>query len=260
MTEPSISETAFNCPHCEAFTTQYWHDTFVKPIEREYPVPVFPEEDFRERVAEITDWDHDDKEKAIEYFDKLRSKLVFSDQDEVSSYDPILHNVFVARCYNCQKWSIWVADTMMYPAKKFGAVPSQDLPSGLFAVVDEARGIIDLSPKGAAALLRLAIQMLCVHLEQPGKNLNTDIAALVSQGLNPVVQKSLDVVRVIGNESVHPGEIDLNDDRDTALRLFDLVNVIAEQMITQPKMINELYDKLPESKKKAIEDRDSKSS
>jgi hypothetical protein len=29
------------------------------------------------------------------------------------------------------------------------------------------------------------------------------------------VQKSLAVVRVIGNEAVHPGTIDLNENRDT---------------------------------------------
>lgn len=86
--------------------------------------------------------------------------------------------------------------------------------------------------------------------------MNAAIGSLVSDGLNPIVQKSLDVVRVIGNESVHPGTIDLNDDRDTAIRLFDLVNIICEQMITQPRQVSELYEKLPEDKRKAIERRD----
>ena len=63
-------------------------------------------------------------------------------------------------------------------------------------------------------------------------------------------------MRVIGNESVHPGTIDLNDDRDTAIRLFDLVNIVCEQMITQPRQVEELYQKLPESKREAIEKRD----
>ena len=148
----------------------------------------------------------------------------------------------------------------MYPTRKFGSVPNQDLPPDVFVVVDEARGIIDLSPKGAAALLRLAIQLLCVHLGKPGQNLNAYISALVADGLNPIVQKSLDVVRVIGNESVHPGKIDLNDDKETDMRLFDLVNIIAEQMIIKPKMIGELYEKLPEAKREAIERRDTKSS
>lgn len=36
-------------------------------------------------------------------------------------------------------------------------------------------------------------------------------------------------MRVIGNESVHPGEMDIRDDHDTVFQLFDLVNLIAEQ-------------------------------
>ena len=73
-----------------------------------------------------------------------------------------------------------------------------------------------------------------------------------------MVQHALDAVRVIGNEAVHPGTLDLKDDRDTAMRLFGLMNIIAEQMISNPKHIKELYDKLPESKRTAIEKRDKK--
>ena len=86
--------------------------------------------------------------------------------------------------------------------------------------------------------------------------MNNDIKNLVAKGLDPVVQQSLDIVRVIGNESVHPRTIDLNDDRETALRLFDLVNAIADQMISHPKKVQEMYAKLPEEKRKAVEARD----
>ena len=67
------------------------------------------------------------------------------------------------------------------------------------------------------------------------------------------MQQSLDAVRVIGNEAVHPGTLDLKDDRDTATRLFDLMNIIAEQMISNPKHVKEIYEKIPEEKRKAIE-------
>jgi hypothetical protein len=63
---------------------------------------------------------------------------------------------------------------------------------------------------------------------------------------------------VIGNEAVHPGVIDLKDDLDTANRLFDLVNSIADQTISHPKAVKEMYAKLPENKRKAIEQRDKK--
>ena len=88
----------------------------------------------------------------------------------------------------------------------------------------ESRTILDLSPRGAAALLRLCIQKLCKQLGQPGKNINDDIAALVKAGLDPKIQKALDIVRVIGNECVHPGTMDLRDDREIAAKLFVLVN------------------------------------
>jgi hypothetical protein len=52
-----------------------------------------------------------------------------------------------------------------------------------------------------------------------------------------MVQKSLDIVRVIGNEVVHPGVLDLKDDRDTAVQLLKLINSIADQMISHPKNI-----------------------
>lgn len=116
--------------------------------------------------------------------------------------------------------------------------------------------ILDLSPRGAAALLRLGIQKLCQHLGETGENLYHDIAALVKKGLDVRVQRALDVVRVIGNNAVHPGHIDLRDDRATAEKLFGLVNLIAERMISQPKHVQELYESLPEGARKAIEKRD----
>jgi hypothetical protein len=107
-------------------------------------------------------------------------------------------------------------------------------------------------------LLRLAIQKLCVHLGESGKHLQDDIASLVCKGLDVRVQRALDIVRVIGNASIHPGRMDLRDDRDTAVELLRLVNLIAEIMISQPKHIKAMYDCLPESKRKAIEERDGK--
>ena len=52
--------------------------------------------------------------------------------------------------------------------------------------------------------------------------------------------------------------MDLKDDRDTALSLFKLINVIVNEMITQDKEIESLYEGLPEGAKKAIEKRDKK--
>ena len=99
-----------------------------------------------------------------------------------------------------------------------------------------------------------------MHLKEPGKNINSDIAALVKKGLDPRVQQALDVVRVIGNNAVHPGQIELKDDRVTAEKLFGLVNLITEIMISQPKHVGAMFDSLPEAVREGIEKRDNKES
>ena len=114
-----------------------------------------------------------------------------------------------------------------------------------------------LSPRGSAALLRLAIQHLTKELGGKGKDINVDIAALVSNGLPERVQKALDIVRVTGNQAVPPGQID-TDDPKVVGELFVLINLIAEYMITMPNKISTIYSQLPESAREAIEKRDGK--
>ncbi len=63
---------------------------------------------------------------------------------------------------------------------------------------------------------------------------------------------------MVGNNAVHPGQINLKDDRTTAEKLFGLVNLITEIMISQPKHVASMYDGLPENARQAIEKRDGK--
>jgi len=132
------------------------------------------------------------------------------------------------------------------------------LPPEVKADFEEASRIVNLSRRGAAALLRPAIQKPCSTLE-PNKKLNEAIGSLVKKGLNVQIQQALDIVRVIGNNAVHPGEINLQDDKTTAVRLFELVNLIAEQMISQPKHVKAMFDSLPETAREQIERRDKSS-
>lgn len=116
------------------------------------------------------------------------------------------------------------------------------MPDDVRQDYEEARSILSISPRGAAALLRLAVQRLCKHLGEPGKNIDKDIASLVQKGLPVQLQKALDSLRVAGNNAVHPGQLDIYDNVDIATRLFGLLNIIIDNQITQPRAINELYD------------------
>jgi len=161
------------------------------------------------------------------------------------------------RCSRCEAFSVWIDQQLVYPPSRTAPAPNRDLPEDIQRDYEEARDILMKSPRGAAALLRLSIQKLCRHLGEPGRNINDDIAALVGKGLPAKVQQALDIVRVVGNNAVHPGQIDLRDNVDTANRLFGLVNLIADVMITQPKHVEELYQSVvPQSQREAIARRD----
>lgn len=146
---------------------------------------------------------------------------------------------------------------MVHPLTGNVEIANSDLPSDILADYNEAKDIVNISPRGAAALLRLAIQKLCKHLDEKGKDLNADIGNLVKRGLPVQLQQALDSVRVIGNHAVHPGQIDLDDKPETALALFSFVNIICDFFITQPKKIAEVYGNLPQKDKDNIAKRDS---
>lgn len=159
-------------------------------------------------------------------------------------------------CHHCKKKSYWEDERLVRPATATVEPHHSDLPVDCVADYDEARDIYARSPKGAAALLRLCVQKLIRHLGEPGKNINDDIASLVKKGLPVQVQQALDYCRVIGNNAVHPGEIQLDDSPELASQLFAMINFIVEDRISRPRHIDALFGKLPVGAIQAIEKRD----
>ncbi|MCH9024837.1 MAG: DUF4145 domain-containing protein [candidate division Zixibacteria bacterium] len=161
----------------------------------------------------------------------------------------------VAKCDHCENHSLWVDEKMVFPDVGTAPQCNPDMPKAVTEVYSEAALISTKSPRGAAALLRLAVQVLCKELDEKGENLNEDIAELVKKGLPEKVQQALDIVRVTGNNAVHPGQIDVDDEK-VVVKLFELVNIIVEYTISMPSRIGEIYSNLPESAIVQIEKRD----
>lgn len=161
-------------------------------------------------------------------------------------------------CEHCHLKSYWYNGKMIIPCEAPVPPAHVDLPASCIAEYTEARSIVALSPRAAAALLRLALQKLMLELNEKGKNINDDIGSLVSKGLPIQVQQALDYCRVVGNHAVHPGEINLNDTPDIAHNLFQMMNFIVEDRIARPKQIANLYSQLPAEAREAIEKRDNK--
>ena len=175
-----------------------------------------------------------------------------------------------AKCYKCKKKSLWRKEMhvdplvgavgfMIYPDTGNAPFPVEDMPEDVKADYMEAASIFSKSHRGGAALLRLALQKLLKHLGKEGKNINDDIRALAGDGSLPskVIQVA-DTLRITGNNAVHPGTMSDEDFDDVAEKMFDLINFIVRKAITEPKELDELYLKVPESARKSAEMQDAK--
>jgi len=168
--------------------------------------------------------------------------------------------IYSSKCNRCDNRCYWIDEDIIYPRKSIAPQPHEDMPESVEEDYLEARSIVQSSPRAAAALLRLALEKLLNDLDAEGGTVNSMIGNLVESGrIDRRIQMALDSVRVIGNESVHPGQLDMDDDEETALILFDLLNTIVRTTITEERIISETYESLPENKKEGIENRDSDS-
>lgn len=162
------------------------------------------------------------------------------------------------RCTHCGGKFFYENGELKYP-EPATAVPEPDMPEDVKCLFEEAASISNRSPRAACALLRLAIERLCDELGATGDSIDSKILSLVKRGLTEDIQQALDVVRVVGNKAVHPGQIYFDvDDVETANMLLGLLNIITRRLIIEPYSIKSLFDKLPESVKVQVEKRNSR--
>jgi len=235
------------CPHCGVMSQQNWFldhwagETAVKILDNYFY-------NYRKHVRDYT------QGHIKQFLDGSRKVLL----KELESFVPA--RFAVSTCIACSDISLWIDKEIVYPTRMNVDDPNDDLSNEIKDIYNEASQIFLKSPKGAAALLRLALQKLLVQLGKEGKNINKDIKELVAGGLSPTIQKALDVMRVVGNNAVHPGQIDLDDNKKVALQLFKILNLIADEMITKPNQMAALYEEIvPEDTKGHISERDGSS-
>lgn len=167
------------------------------------------------------------------------------------------HRWVTSWCLRCEQYCFWKNEELEWPLRSGLPEPVDGCPKQVMSVYDESREVFPHSPRASAALLRLAIQMICKEKGLPGKDLNADIGALVAKGLAPEIQQSLDLVRVVGNNAVHPGQIVIEDNKDSIEKFFGLVNLIVDVLIVQPTKVSAMFHALvPPAQKQQIAKRD----
>ncbi|MBA0182696.1 DUF4145 domain-containing protein [Pectobacterium versatile] len=176
---------------------------------------------------------------------------------------------YYAICSHCESYSLWrktknesasesASGIMIEPDTGSSPLPDPAMPENVKKDYIEAAQIFQKSPRGSAALLRLALQKLCKHLGEKGKNIDEDIRELAKKHtIPPLIVKVADTVRITGNNAVHPGEMSDEDVDYVASKMFELINIIVRKGISEPQEIKALYEITPEAPRKAAEKKDS---
>jgi len=246
--KPEYRKENFPCPHCHVVSQQKWFSSY-QLSEIVFSIYQHISLNYRVNIESY-------KQEAIAHF-LSSAKSEFP--NVINSFIP--SRCSIATCQSCDDFSIWVDEKLVYPRNLPIDPPNEDLNDDVKSLYNEAAGIFVDSPKGATALLRLALQKLLIQVGKDGRNINTDIKDLVTEGLSPRIQQALDLVRVVGNNAVHPGQINLDDNADIALKLFKILNIIADELITKEKEMDALYnDIIPEETREHINQRDGRGS
>lgn len=229
-TSPAFYKKHFHCPHCQTYTNTSWY---------------------------YLDYDF--------FIGKLFNNITQSEKEQLGIFK------CVPDC--CNQRSYWIGHKsewqivdqtlynqgfMIWPNLSTAEQAHEDMPSDIKKDYEEARQVLGISPRAAVALLRLALQKLLIRLGGTIGKIDGDIGELVANGtLSKRLEKMSDILRVAGNNSVHPDKIGLNLDGNPELVsvLFRLINTIVEEAITAPQALDELYDLIPSNLKEGIETR-----
>jgi len=145
-----------------------------------------------------------------------------------------VEGVALSFCDNCRRAMVWRGDEPIWPAVSTAPLPSTFMPEDVRTDFDEARQVFDRSPRSSAALLRLALRALVRSLGLAGEDIGADLGVLVGNGLPSSALTLLERARPAGGDEIRPGALDQGDGRETALALFDLVNLVVDKMIAEP--------------------------
>lgn len=227
MKQPAYNLEAFSCPNCRVYAKQEWYTLQLKDA-----------------------------------FDHIigRPRNVFDMKSQPNGVEDHLpeSDMAFAQCSSCDELSIWLRKELIFPRESIIEDPNNFMPEEVKKLYEEARQVFPISPRSSAALLRLALEVLLPSIGAKKGNINDMIGQLARESKTIArVSKAMDILRVTGNNAVHPGVLDLSgeDSRDTSATLFKILNIIVAETIESEAMVDEVYGVLPEGIQDSIEKR-----
>lgn len=162
-----------------------------------------------------------------------------NEYDEDGTERDTLGDVFLLQiCEACKKLNIRDIESnkLLYPVKSDVAPPNKDMPENIKEIYNEATMIYNNSLRAALALLRLGLELLCDEVGYSSGKLYSRIEKLAEDGvIDDDIKYIAHGVRGLGNDAIHPKQIGDTATKEEVEIVFDLLNMITEELITKPR-------------------------
>lgn len=240
-------DTIYYCPYCKTKTSN---------AVIEYDELVFSERNYRRIFYKLICRTCDD---SYFLYEDIKQKHLLKNTS-IPSVNKILN-------------SQWGVDNqrIIYPQQVHATqvpAPSKHMPEDVKKMYEEAANVFEISPRSAAALIRLTLELLLKrYLVNDGrKHSLNEMIGMLSTNAPSLVMEFMDLIRDKGNSEVHPeleklehewGDITREPDKDEILYLFKYINIICE-LIGLSDKANKDFESLPEQKRLNITKRNKK--
>lgn len=146
------------------------------------------------------------------------------------------------------KSNIVTEEKLIYPIKSSLDIESnEDMTDEQKNLFNEAKNIFDNSPKAAGALLRSVIENIL--RKKYDKHKSSLLGSIlndkdVEKDLGGKIMEMCKTCQLIGNDAAHSSlMIYLDENKEEVKFLFELINLITEQLVSKPKKEQELLQK-----------------
>ena len=245
---PGLHKQSFTCPQCGVLAHQEWYLLLYDPGGWITQISAWAQ-------AISTEW--------------ARAVLTVRDYPlgpflrQVSELPSHLNRVIesnnrleIAFCQHCRRFTLWLGDAMIYPRVGEAPPPHEEMPPQIRKLYEEARGVLPASPRASAALLRVALEGLLEEAGYRQGRLADRLQKAREDGnLSASTYKLAETLRYAGNAAAHyePWKIDPSqgeEDREMVYYLFDFVNKVTEELVAEPRRVEEMARKINERVRK----------
>jgi hypothetical protein len=195
--EPQLGAESFSCPHCNAVAHQHWYSLFLKRESAAEVRVLTPEAVALPTLAPGKSERHEipEMEQLVERLQK--NVLTYVYQKIPQSSKVKLANLHVSHCHDCNGFALWVGGRLVFPInvdKMSAPLAEEDF--------EEAAAILDKSPRGAAALMRVCVQKFLPLLNDNGMDRTDYNTALMRKGLEVEIQQAMELLQVLRSDPV----------------------------------------------------------